>query len=75
VDDGDQCRRDRRDPTGPVPVGATVNCDRCGQTVGFVSFTVTVWVGDEQVGEATICANCGAFIGNAQIRTPRELER
>lgn len=48
-------------------------CDRCGQTIGFVSFTVTVWVNDQEVGEATICASCGAFIGGATIRTNPEL--
>lgn len=50
-----------------------MSCDRCGQTIGYLSFVVTVYVNDEQVGEATICANCGTFIGNAQIRAAPEL--
>lgn len=50
-----------------------MNCDRCGQALGYVSFVVTVWVNDQEVGEVTICSNCGSFIGNAQLRTQPEL--
>ena len=50
-----------------------MTCDRCGQSIGFVSFTVTVWVNDTEVGEATICSNCGGFIGQAQIHQRPEL--
>ena len=52
-----------------------MNCDRCGQPLGFVSFVVSVYVNDDEVGQATICSNCGNFIGQARITPPRELER
>jgi hypothetical protein len=53
-----------------------VNCSRCGQPLGIVSYTVTIWVGDTDVSEVLICSTCGGAIGDAQIRTPTvELDR
>ena len=39
-----------------------MNCDRCRHPVGYLSFTVEVWAGDDQVAHATLCTVCGGFL-------------